>query len=233
MEMKEIFEIKVNGTRLKPEHVAQLLLLRVAINESRQVEKHWLSSLLVLVYQRVERDEAPCLVPAASGTLATATPRAPLVVGSDGTVLLPEQRLFYAADFHNPKRMEVLVEALGKNKSNAEAQRLKKAMKPHALRNVRDHFVHRFTMRKEVADLELDSDFVKAWEAEAAKLWQAKPFGGKKSTGGDSRGKQTTLGGFFGGSSGGDSSGNACQTMPPSQYTYSAIMKNLTVRHSP
>ena len=119
----------------------QVLLLRLAARLARArpssaLEASWLASLARAVRDRLDRGESAC----ASPPTATASPPPPPPptppLQPDGTLLADEQRLYFAADFHNSERFDHLCAALKDIVPSPAA--LKEAMQQQALLNVRD-----------------------------------------------------------------------------------------------
>ena len=187
-----------------PKDSAMVLLLGLAArmygrggpldNESR-----WLASLELAVRTRLERGQPACVA-----AVATATDGPPVPLGPDGTLLAPEHRLYYSADFHNPKRWKVLQETLVGKDGARNQTALKEAMKEAAYRNVRDApLVHRLNFARpapphdEPWKVEL---FGGRWPRLASLLWQPEKIAaaaqGKKraaASAGGSGGKQSKL----------------------------------------
>jgi hypothetical protein len=144
---------------------------------------------------------------AAAAAIAAAAVTASRQLQRDGTLLPDEQRLYFAADFHNSGRFEQLYAALRDTVPSQAA--LKAAMKQQALLNVRDtpSALHLLTM-PEPPSLELAERhrelYARRWPEAARALWAAAPLapaggGAAPGGGGDGMAKKRRQGGGGGG----------------------------------
>ena len=150
---------------------------------------------------------------AAAAAIAAAAVAASCQLQRDGTLLPDQQRLYFAADFHNSGRFEQLYAALRDTVPSQAA--LKAAMKQQALLNVRDtpSALHLLTM-PEPPSLELAERhrelYARRWPEAARALWAAAPLapaggGAAPGGGGDGMAKKRRQGGGGGGTAAAES----------------------------
>ena len=132
------------------EDAAQVLTLGLAARMEAQrrnkPEARWLYSLERAVRARLASGQAACVGPASASASAAAAAAAPASASAstasgglplpalqpDGTLLAEVHRLYFAADFHNPKRLDELYES-GLKAFVGSKVALKQAMQRQAL----------------------------------------------------------------------------------------------------